>query len=197
MSSYADKIASLRERLHDVSKQLASLTDRRKSFALAAVEGDAQALKQIGDVDFETDALRKSAATLGSALETAQALERQHELEAQQAEQQAFQRTAREHAQAIIATHAALDALLIQLRECFERRALHLRALGNTGVVDPGLIMKLCNRAGPTSAAHHAGLGRHLNLEMVPNVSQRPLADSNSVLSGIGTKSNGKGSNAK
>jgi hypothetical protein len=56
--------------------------------------------------------------------------------------------------------------------------------------------MRLSNRAGPTSAAHRAGLGRYINLEMMPVVAHRPLADSNSLLLGIGeppSKPNGKG----
>jgi hypothetical protein len=79
-----------------------------------------------------------------------------------------------------------LDLRLVQLREAFERRASLLVELGNTEVVDRTLIMRLAQRTGPTAAAHASGLGRFINLDMMPVVSHRPLADSNEVLLGIG-----------
>jgi hypothetical protein len=75
---------------------------------------------------------------------------------------------------------------MIRLREVFERRAALLVELGNTDAVDRQLVLRLSQRAGPTSAAQHAGLARHLSLEMTPNAAQRPLADTNPVLLGIG-----------
>jgi hypothetical protein len=68
----------------------------------------------------------------------------------------------------------------------FERRATLLVELGNSEACDRNLVLRLSQRAGPTSAAHHCGLNRYLALEMTPNAAQRPLADTNSVLLGVG-----------
>jgi hypothetical protein len=195
MASYSDKIQEFHRRISDIAAKLTGLADKRKSYSLAAASGDPRALKQVGEVDWELDALRKEQQTITSAIETATALEKQHELEATAAEEHSRKIEAHKSAQAVAAINTELDALLVQLRECFERRALHLRSLSNTGIVDPNLIMRLTNRAGPTSAAHAAGLGRHINLDMVPVVAQRPLADSNSLLLSIGEppSTNGKG----
>jgi hypothetical protein len=195
MASYSDKIEEFHRRISDIAAKLTSLGDKRKSYSLAAASGDPRALKQVGEVDWELDALRKEQQTLNSAVETALALEKQHELEAKAAEDRARQIEAHKSAQAVAGINVELDSLLVQLRECFERRALALRSLSNTNTVDPNLIMRLTSRAGPTSAAHNAGLGRHMNLDMVPVVAQRPLADSNSLLLGIGEppSTNGKG----
>jgi hypothetical protein len=195
VASYADKISEFNRRIADIGAKLAGLADRRKEFAYAAASGDARARKAITDCDFETESLRKEEQIVASAIETAQALERQHELEAKQTEEHSRQVEAYSAARSIITLNEELDLALIHLREMFERRAIVLRSLGNTATVDPALLMRLSNKAGPTSAAHSAGLGRHLNLDMVPVVSQRPLADSNAVLLGIGEapSTNGKG----
>jgi hypothetical protein len=197
VASYSDKISEFNKRIADIASKLSGLSDKRRSYSLAAASGDARALKQIGDVDFELDALRKEQQTINSAIETATALDKQHELEAHLAEDRARRVEAHKSASAVAAINSELDGMLVQLRECLERRAIHLRSLSNTGVVDPNLIMRLSNKSGPTSAAHLAGLGRHINLEMVPVVAQRPLADSNSLLLGIGTPPSGNGSNGK
>jgi hypothetical protein len=195
LSSYADKISEFNRRISDIATKLTTLSDKRKEYAFAAASGDTRARKAITDCDFETESLRKEEQIVASAIETAQALERQHELEAKAAQEHSRQSEAHKCAQAIAALNCELDAMLVQLRECLERRSHVLRELGNTATVDPSLLMRFSNRAGPTSAAHHAGLGKFLNLDMVPVVSQRPLADSNSVLLSIGeppSKPNGK-----
>jgi hypothetical protein len=196
LSSYADKVATFNQRIADIASELATLIAKRRGYALAASEGDECAKKAITDTDFATDALRKEEQTLHCAVETAQALERQHELEAKAKLHHERQVEAHQCAQAIAALNIEVDQMLRQVRECLERRAIILRSLGNTSVVDPNLLMRLSNKSGPTSAAHHAGLGRHLNLDMVPNVSQLPLASSNELLLKIGeapSKANGKG----
>jgi hypothetical protein len=196
LSSYADKISEFNKRIADIATKLAGLSDKRKEYAYAAASGDTRARKALDDASFEEASLVREQQVLHSACETAQALERQHELEEQAAEEHSRQVEAHKCAQAVAAFNVELDGMLLQLRECFERRLIALRSLSNTATVDPNLIMRLSNKAGPTSAAHSAGLGRHLNLDMVPVVSQRPLADSNTVLLGIGeppSKPNGKG----
>jgi hypothetical protein len=198
VSSYTDKISEFQARISDIAAKLTSLADRRKQYSYAAASGDTRARKQLDDDSFEETSLVKEQQVLNSAVETALALEKQHELEAKQAEEHVRQVEANKCAQGVVALNEEIDLALVQLRELFERRAIILRSLGNTAVCDPSLLMRLSNRAGATSAAHHAGLGRHVNLEMMPVVSQRPLSDVNVVLIGIGespSKPNGKGSN--
>jgi hypothetical protein len=186
VSSYADKIEEFHRRISDITAKLTGLADKRKEYAFAAASGD---------IDFETESLKKEEQIVASAIETAQAFERQHALEARQTEEHSRQVEAYSAARGVVTLNEEIDLALIHLREMFERRAIVLRSLGNTATVDPALLMRLANRAGPTSAAHAAGLGKFLNLDMVPVVSQRPLADSNSVLLSIGeppSKPNGK-----
>jgi hypothetical protein len=195
LSSLADRISQLRQRASEVAAEIASLLDKRRSYSFAAATGDEHARKQIADLDFQSDSLRKEEQTALCGIEAAEALLKQHQLDAEAKLHRERQVEAHEHATAIAAINLELDQMLLQVRECLERRAIHLRSLGNTATVDPNLLMRLSNKSGPTSACHHAGLGRYINLEMTPVVSQRPLADSNSLLLGIGeapAKSNGK-----
>jgi hypothetical protein len=186
VSSYESKIAEFKDRITDIGKQLAELGARRKSFALAAAEGDSKARKEIADIDFQLDAARKEEGTLSAAIESAIALDRQREHEAEAALKHQRNIAAYKISRAIIALNEELDLALKHLREAFERRAALLVELGNTEAADRALVMRLSHRAGPTSAAQHAGLARYLNLEMTPTAAQRPLADTNSVLLGIG-----------
>jgi hypothetical protein len=193
LSSYSDKIADFHKRIADIGARLTALTDRRKSYAYAAATGDTRALKQITDTDYEEASLVKEQQTLNSAVETALALERQHELEAKASEEHTRQVEAYSAARGVITINEELDLALLHLRELFERRAVVLRSLANTATVDPSLLMRLSNKAGPTSACHAAGLGRHIHLEMVPVVAQRTLSDANSILLGIGEQPKGNG----
>jgi hypothetical protein len=57
-------------------------------------------------------------------------------------------------------------------------------------------VLKLASKSGPTAAAHAAGLGKHIHIDMVPVTAQRALSDTNAVLLGIGeapSKPNGRG----
>jgi hypothetical protein len=196
VSDYASKISEFNKRIADIGAKLASLADRRKEYAFAAATGDTRALKQISDVDFEETSLVREQQTLNSAVETATALERQHAAEAQAAQEHARQVEAHKCASAVAALNCELDQMLLQLRECFERRAVVLRSLGNVGVVDPNVVLKLSSKSGPTAAAHAAGLGRFIHIDMVPVTAQRGLSDTNSLLLTIGeppSKPNGKG----
>jgi hypothetical protein len=186
LSSYESKIAEFRSKIADIGKQLASLTAKRKSYALAAAEGNAEACKEIADIDFALDAAHKEEGTLSSAIESALALDRQAQQDAEAAARRERNIDAYRISRAVIAYNSEIDAALKGLRELFERRAAGLVELGNTEVVDRNLVMKLSHRSGPTAAAHIAGLGKYLSLEMTPNAAQRPLADTNSVLLGIG-----------
>ena len=186
MSTYADRLSQLRARLTDVGKQLSSLADRRKSFSLAAATGDATARKQIADTDAEAEALRREEQTISAAVETAVALDKQQELEAQAAEEHARQVDAHRHAQGVIALNLEIDAALVHLREMFERRAVLLAGLARTNIVDGLFVGRLAGKAGPTRAACHAGLAKFIALEHPSPQSVRPLADTNTILVGIG-----------
>jgi hypothetical protein len=196
VSSYGDKIQEFNRRIADIASELASLLAKRKEYAFAAAEGDERAKKQIVDTDFQSDALRKEEMTLHCAVETALALERQHEQEAKASEEHSRQVEAYNAARGVVTLNEELDLALTHLREMFEGRAILLRSLGNTATVDPTLLMRLSNKSGPTSACHHAGLGKFVHLDMVPVTSQLKLATSNELLLKIGeppSKPNGKG----
>jgi hypothetical protein len=186
MSSYEARISEFKERIASIGRQLAELAARRKSYAFAAATGDSAAIKQIADIDFALDAARKEEGTLSSAIETAAALDRQREQDAAAAARHEAQVEAYKIARAVVALNLELDSALVALRAIFERRASLLVELANTEMVDRQLIMKLAQRTGPTAAAHSAGVGRFINLDMMPVVSHRPLADSNELLLGIG-----------
>jgi hypothetical protein len=186
VSTYESKIAEFRERIVSIGKQLADLAARRKSYSLAAASGDAKAIQEIADIDFALDAARKEEGTLSSAIETAAALDRAAEQDAEAKARHERNIAAHTTARAIIALNEELDLKLKGLREVFERRAALLVELGNSEACDRGLVMRLSHRSGPTAAAHQCGLGKYLNLEMVPNAAQRPLADTNEVLLGVG-----------
>jgi hypothetical protein len=188
LSSLTDRIVQLRKRASEITTQLGSIADRRKSYSLAAAEKDSRALKEIVDADFEADNLRKESQTISSAIESAEALSRQQELEAKRAEERKLQVEAHVTASAISALNAELDEMLLRLREAFERRASLLRSLTNIdgSVVPPELAMRLSNKSHATSAAHLVGLGRYLAMEMVPTVAWRALAEQNDLLLGIG-----------
>jgi hypothetical protein len=186
MSSYESKIAEFRSRITDIGKQLVELGARRKSFALTAASGDAKAKQAISEIDFLLDAARKEEATIGSAVETAIALERQEAHEAEAKAKHEREVKAYALARAIVTINCELDEAMIRLREAFERRASLLIELGNSDACDRQLIMRLSHKSGPTAAAQQAGLAKFLNVEMTPNAAVRPLSDTNSVLLGIG-----------
>jgi hypothetical protein len=189
VSSLADRINSLKARASEAAAQVTSLTAQRKSFALAATEGDARARKSLSDAEFQLDALRKEEQTTADAIEVGEALLKQQELDAEAAERCEREVEAHKAAQAVIALNEEIDLALKQLREIFERRASLLAGLANTGLVDSLFVARLANRSGPTRAACAAGLAKYLALETVAPQSQLPLADTNAVLLGIGRPS--------
>jgi hypothetical protein len=192
MSGYADKISLLRERLSDVSRQLISLADKRRSYSLAASEGDAKARKEIADLDFQLDAVRKEEGTLGSALEIAQALARQEQADAAARSRHENAVEAHSLARALISLHEEIDLRLRQLREVFERRATVLAQLAATEAVDSLFVARLSNKAQATRATCAAGLHRFLSLETCAPQSMLPLSDGNAQLLSVGAPPDGK-----
>jgi hypothetical protein len=112
MHGYSERIAALKQRITTIGTQLASVADRRKSYALAASDGDTTALKEITALDFEADALRKDSATLSSAIETAEAITKQQVLEAEQTARRQREVEAHNHAAAVITLHSEIDDAL-------------------------------------------------------------------------------------
>jgi hypothetical protein len=188
MSTFTDRINQFNKQIAALGTKITGLADKRKSFSLAASEGDTHARKEIADVDFELEGLRKEAMALSSALETAEALAKQEALDQQQKAERDRAVEAARHAEAVAALNVELDDRLRQLRDVFERRAGLLAALGNFNILDPSLLMRMSGKSGPTSAAQFVGLGRYLALEMVPAHVMRPLTDGNDPLLGIAKK---------
>jgi hypothetical protein len=180
-----------------MAAQLTALADKRRSYALASVEGDERARQAIADTDFETDALKREQTTVLSAIETGEALEAQRALEAEAKERHEREVHAYSAARAVCTLNIELDEALVHLRELFERRAILLKDLGDTGVVDLGLIVRLNHRSLATASAQLAGLSKYFALEMTPASAVRPLSVSNELLLTIGAeppaKANGKG----
>jgi hypothetical protein len=203
MSSLSDRIAQLKRRASEVASQITALADRRKEYSFAAASGDAKAKKAIADADYEAENLRREAATVSDAIEIGEALEKQRLLDAEAEALRSRAHAGYKAARAVASLNLELDQELVRLREMFERRAILLKALGDTSAVDSSLVVRLSNRANATSAAQLAGLSKFINLEMTPTASQRSLASSNEILLRIGSeppsdgtgKPNGKGNN--
>jgi hypothetical protein len=194
MSSYESKISEFRSKIADIGRQLAELGNRRRSYSLAAVEGDSAARKQIADIDFETDELRKQEGTLASAIETAAALDRRREADAAAALSHDKQVEAYGLARGVVTLNEEIDLALKRLREMLERRASLLNQLAATELVDATLTTRLASKAPLTRACCAAGLHRFIQVETVSPQAMIPLADGNAQLLGIGESPNDKAS---
>jgi hypothetical protein len=186
MSSYADKLAEFHQRLTDIGAQLAGLADRRKQHSLAAASGDKTAAGQITALDAEAASLHKEEQTLASAIETAQALERRAQQEAEARERREREVEAHRIAQAVIALNCELDQAMLALRQLWERRQALLAELGNSNVADLGFVMRLSHKSGANAAAAYAGLTKYFAMEMTPNSAVRPLSTANEILLRVG-----------
>jgi hypothetical protein len=198
VSSLASRLETLKRRAAEVATALTSLADRRKSYSLAASEGDERARKQISDIDIEFDSLKREETTVLSALECGEALAKQQAIDAAGEQQRQRDEQAYKASRAVIALNAEIDEELVRLRQLFERRAHLLSELAACGERERALAVRLTNKAGPTAAAQMAGLSRFLNLEMTPTAAVRPLTTANEILLTIGALPDGDGkSNGK
>jgi len=77
MSSYADKVAILRGRVHDISRELANLLERRKQHALEAVDGNERAKKILAEIEFAADGLRRESQQCETGIELAEQSQRE------------------------------------------------------------------------------------------------------------------------
>jgi hypothetical protein len=186
MSSFTDKLAALRGRAVDITSQLTSLADKRRSYSLAATEADAKAVKAISDIDFQIDSLRREEATVRSAEEVATALEKQEAVDEQRQQQREREVAAYNVAAAVSALHAEIDDRMVALRQAFERRAALLAELSRSELADPNLLNKLSSKLPATRAACCHRLDSFISIERTSAQGRMPLSDANALLAGIG-----------
>ena len=77
MSSYADKVAISRRRVHDISRELATLLERRKQHALEAVDGNERAKKFLAKIEFAAAGLRRVSQQCDTGIELAEQRQRE------------------------------------------------------------------------------------------------------------------------
>ena len=77
MSSYADKVAILRGRVHDISRELANLLERRKQHALEAVDGNERTKKILAKIELAADGLRRESQQCEAGIELAEQRQRE------------------------------------------------------------------------------------------------------------------------
>jgi chromosome segregation ATPase len=180
---FAEKIRSFGQRTKDIAVKLATLSERRKEFALGAADGNKTSLKAIQELDTERDELWKERETLTTAIAEAERLQRAQEAEAARADRERRRNEAGEIAKTIANANLEIDAAMVRLRELLEQRAVLVRQLGRTKYYTSDFISKLLQKFGPTSAARAAGLQNFLSLEPVSPHLVRSLADSSRALS--------------
>jgi hypothetical protein len=186
MSSLADRISLLRQRAADIATQLTSLGDRRRSYSLAAAEGDDHAKREIGGIDLEQADLLSLQQTIEDSIEVGEALEKQQALEAVQKAERDKDIQAYKVASAVQALNGELDEELKKLRELCERRQSLLAELAQLDAMNASLLARLSSKAPLTRAACAVGLQRYLSLETTAPGSWAPLSESNSTLLGVG-----------
>ena len=176
--NYAAKIARFEQRAAEIEGKLNNLSERRKAFALGAVEGNKTSLKAIQDIDCEADDLRHERETLTAAIEQARQLQHDQEAEISRKDRESRLGEARKIADSVLTLNMEIDSAMKTMRQMFERRANLVRQLGGIGVIDPSLILRMLQRLGPTCAARKAELNRYISIEHVPPHQLRPLAES-------------------
>jgi hypothetical protein len=181
---YAARADLHRRRLAEIDPQLAALAQRRKQFALGALDNDKPSLRGIEQIDCEAETLRRERDTLNAAIEHLERLQREQLAENERRERERREAEARKLANAIVAQNAEIDTAFGKLRQLFEQRAVLLRHLGDTQTIPSTLILRMHQRFGPTCAARKAGLHDFLSLEFVPVGQIRSLVESNNFLSG-------------
>jgi hypothetical protein len=181
MSGYAERIAELSHRVTSIDLRLKSIDAERAANVIEASQGAQSALRKIAELDAETDQLRRSKAILTSAADQLDGQMREEEATLAATSRAEREQRAREIGAAICTLHLEGDALLLQLRQLFERRAGLLAELHRLGRD----VQRLAGKEPLSAAAYHAGLRIYLALEPAPISSIRPLADANALLSGV------------
>ena len=86
----------------------------------------------------------------------------------------------------MIAINEEIDLALKGLRGAFERRAALIAGLARTEVVDPSFVARFSTKAAATRVFAYHGLHKFAALETPAPQAHLPLADTSSVLVGIG-----------
>jgi hypothetical protein len=186
MSSLSDRISLLRQRATDIAAQLTSLGDRRRSYSLAAAEGDNHARHEISGIDVEQADLLAQQQTIDDSISVSEALQKQEALDEQRKRRSEREVAAHTTAVAVIALQAEIDERMVELRQAFERRSSLLAELARSELADPNLLNKLSSKLPATRAACCHGLDRFISIERTSALGRMPLSDANVLLAGIG-----------
>jgi hypothetical protein len=177
----------LQARLDAIEQELAEIDTSMTAAAaqFSGVDGQ-QIMREVSQLDARQSALKreKFVALNAQAIVNKQILD---EKEAQAAaDRRALQVKAKQLADEICSSNSAIDQILKQLVEAFERRASLFHDLGNTGLIDSAVINKLAGKGAATRAACAAHLHVHVSLEKVAQGSFNTLVSTNPILLGIG-----------
>jgi hypothetical protein len=186
-NSLEQRSHDLQDRLDAIEQELAEIDASMTQLASQFSGTDGRdVMRQVSQLDAASTALKreKFVALNAQALVNKQMLD----AKAAQAEQdrRALMAKAKQLADGICSANAAIDQILKQLVEAFERRASLFHDLGNTGLIDSAVINKLAGKGAATRAACHAQLHRYISLEKVAQTSLCTLGSTNSILIGIG-----------
>jgi hypothetical protein len=182
MSTFAERIASLSNRVESIDLKLKSIDAERADHAIEASQGSTSALKKVAALDAEHDQLVRSRSILTNAADQLDAQLRQEEQAAAAADREQRSGEARKVGTALAALNIELDAMMVQLRQCFERREAMLTELGSLGGISASTVKMQASKEPASAAARYAGLARFLSIEPVTVSAIRPLASSNGIL---------------
>ena len=185
MSTYADKITTLAQRLSEIGAKITGLDERRRQNSFDASQGNKTALKAIAALDTETEQLYREQQTLSQALDAAEQLTK--------AEQQAIvdkaeherQREARTLAANAATLNDEIDALSVKLCEACERR-IELHQLSRLDVVDRMLVNRMLGKDPLTRALQYHGIHRFAAIMVGAPTSAAPMAQANKLLASFG-----------
>jgi hypothetical protein len=181
-SRHGARIADLEAKLAAIAEAIAMLPFRRKQHALAAVEGDADARRQIEQIDTEGTDLQRQLQLTSAALEEAERLDRQHMDKESAIEKARREAEAKKIGSALITANIEIDAMLVQVREAFERRERMINELRAAGGCDARQAFRLASREAVSAAFYAARLHQHAAFEPVGVQQIRPLASANKTI---------------
>jgi hypothetical protein len=185
-STHESRLSELQQRVAAIDAEVALLDDRYSSVANDFESGNQQALKRAEQIEEKITALRREKALALAAQVRIAEQQKQEQAAVEQRERQQREAEAGKLANAICSLHNDIDRALAHVRELFEQRHSLLHQLGNTGVVDAGVINRLATKSGPTRAFCAAQLHRFAEMQTPATNSMLPLGSANSILNGIG-----------
>ena|SRR5262245_59037320 len=186
MSTYADKIASLNQRLSELGTKLVELEQRRRDHSLDASQGNKTALQAIARLDTETEQVQREQKTLAAALNQTEQLAKDEQQQLLDKQEQQRLKEARELAGAAASYNDEVDGLLVKLREALERRTETLQQLSRLDVVDRGLVNRMLTKDPLTRALHHHAIHRYAAIMVGAPTSAAPMNQANKLLAGFG-----------